>query len=408
LVSLPILAHALGVLGRGEVAAVTAPLMLIATVATFGLPDAVTYAVARSSAFSRSLALRAVGLCLAGGLLGFAAVAVVATLVSDSSHDVVVRSLPGVLIGPMLVVGVLRGAASGLGAWDLVLAERGLAAALRLVSLVVLALTGELTVLSAVAAILLAPVLAGIAYIPLARRRDAAAPASDPGTKGLVSYGARVWTGALSGMILARIDQTLMVPLAGERELGLYVVAVSLSELPLVINLAVRDVSFATQAAEARTERLARAARLSSSICMCAAILLGMALPFSVDWLLGPGFRDGLPAMFVLLFAVAIGTPGSIAGAGLAAAGRPGLRSASLAVACVVNVALIFVLVPLYGALGAAVATLAGNLVSSNLNIVAMRRITGIRGRSFYGLRRGDLAALGSSVRSLVARRRGV
>ncbi len=48
LISAPILAQALGVDGRGEVAAATAPLILVITAATFGIPDAVTYVIART------------------------------------------------------------------------------------------------------------------------------------------------------------------------------------------------------------------------------------------------------------------------------------------------------------------------------------------------------------------------
>ena len=46
--SAPILAHALGVVGRGEVAGATAPLFLLATAGALGLPEAVTYFAARS------------------------------------------------------------------------------------------------------------------------------------------------------------------------------------------------------------------------------------------------------------------------------------------------------------------------------------------------------------------------
>jgi O-antigen/teichoic acid export membrane protein len=46
LVTLPILSYTLGVTGRGEIAAATAPLLLAVTAATFGIPEAVAYLVA--------------------------------------------------------------------------------------------------------------------------------------------------------------------------------------------------------------------------------------------------------------------------------------------------------------------------------------------------------------------------
>ena len=58
LITGPILAHALGVFGRGQVAAGQAPLVLASTIASFGIPEAVTFAVASSPALARAPAAR--------------------------------------------------------------------------------------------------------------------------------------------------------------------------------------------------------------------------------------------------------------------------------------------------------------------------------------------------------------
>jgi O-antigen/teichoic acid export membrane protein len=60
----------------------------------------------------------------------------------------------------------------------------------------------------------------------------------------------------------------------------------------------------------------------------------------------------------------------------------------------VMNIALLVLLAPMLGAMGAALATLAGNLISSNLNLVFLARVFGLSPLSFYGLRRADLATL--------------
>src|ERR1700712_4176059 len=65
----PILAHALGVDGRGAVAAATAPLALITTIATFGVPEAVTYAVARNPRAARAAAGRGFLLLVLAGAI---------------------------------------------------------------------------------------------------------------------------------------------------------------------------------------------------------------------------------------------------------------------------------------------------------------------------------------------------
>jgi Na+-driven multidrug efflux pump len=61
------------------------------------------------------------------------------------------------------------------------------------------------------------------------------------------------------------------------------------------------------------------------------------------------------------------------------------------------------------GAMGAALATLAGNVLSSNLNLVFLWRVFGINPLAFYGLRRTDLATLARYLRRITDRlaRRG-
>jgi O-antigen/teichoic acid export membrane protein len=212
--------------------------------------------------------------------------------------------------------------------------------------------------------------------------------------------------GSLSGILLSRLDQTLMTPLAGTYELGLYVVAVSISELPLIVNSAVRDVTFVSDATRSEDERLGASARISTFISLLIGAIIGVSMIWLLPFLFGRAFVGALPVMAVLLAAVVLGTPGSIAGAGLSGRGRPGLRSASLIVACIVNIALLVVLSPAFGAMGAAWATLAGNLIASNLNLVFLRKVFGIPASRFYGIRRGDLRLLIRFARRMLPVRR--
>ena len=109
----PILAQALGVDGRGAVAAATAPLALVVTVATFGIPEAVTWVVARSPGLARNAAGRGLALLTLAGLVAMAAVAVSAPWLSGGSTEVTqLILLAGLAIVPNLLVAVLRGVAS--------------------------------------------------------------------------------------------------------------------------------------------------------------------------------------------------------------------------------------------------------------------------------------------------------
>ncbi len=404
----PILAQALGVDGRGAVAAATAPLALVVTLATFGIPEAVTWAIARKPASARNAAGRGMLILLVAGLFATAAIVFSPPLLSGGDPDVqsliVVASLA---IVPNLLVGILRGVASATNSWRLVSVERILSSTLRLAVLIPFWLTGTLTPLVATVTVAAMPVVGAFVYIGRMRSLDPRALQVPPEARmlGLLSYGSRMWVGSLSGVLLTRLDQVLMTPLAGTHQLGLYVVAVSISELPLIIHHAVRDVSFVNEAAESVDDRLSSSARISTALSAFAALVLGVSMLWWLPFLFGEGFRESIPIAAVLLVAVVLLTPGSIAGAGLSARGRPGLRSLALTISCVINVALLIVLAPLLGAMGAALTTLAGNVITSNLNLLFLSRVFGIGVLQFYGLRRSDIATIGRYGKRMLRRK---
>jgi O-antigen/teichoic acid export membrane protein len=209
-----------------------------------------------------------------------------------------------------------------------------------------------------------------------------------------VSYGSRIWIGSLTGVLLARLDQTIMTPLAGTYQLGLYAVAASIGDAALILHSAVRDVTFTSDAARQDDQRLCASARISGFLSIAVALLLAAVVPIGLPLVFGPDFAPAIGVALVMLAAVVVVTPGSIAGAGLSARGHPGLRSVSLLVACVVNLVVLLLAVPVLGATGAALATLAGNLIASQLNIAFLVHRSAIPARQFYGLRRTDIAIM--------------
>ncbi len=199
----------------------------------------------------------------------------------------------------------------------------------------------------------------------------------------------------------------LLVPLSGAYQLGLYAVAVVIAEIPLLLNNTVREVVFAADARGRDDARLTYAARMSGLICLVVAAAIAATMWWWLPVLFGREFAPALFVTLILLTAVIVGPPGSVAGAGLAARGFPRLRSWSLLLALAVNLMLVLALVPHFGAIGAALATLAGNVVSSNANIFFVRRQFGTPMRDFYLLRPADLRAFGKTINQLIFRGNG-
>lgn len=409
LLSAPLLARALGVEGRGDLAAATAPLMLLVTVASFGIPEAITVAIARTPA-SRRLATRngMLVLLLSGGIAVVAAI-LIAPLVTTGSQTVTVAILfSSIAIIPTVLVGALRGSASGLHRWGLVNLEKTVNGTARLAGTVVLFMTGTLTVATATFVIAISPVLAAIAYIPLVKgkkgSRSHETPAEDARIPALTRYGFRQWLGSVSGILLSRIDQLIMAPLVGAAQLGFYAVAVNVADVTLLANNAVRDVTLASDAQKRSDELLAKSARASLLVSAAVGLLVAGSTPLWFTLVFGEDFSGAIPVSVVLVAASVLGVPGSVAGAGLAARGKPELRSLSIFVALIVNVVILLALLPIAGAMGAAWATLVGNVIAANLNIYFCRRLYGMRFGSFYAVRYADLMLIVSLAKRILGR----
>jgi O-antigen/teichoic acid export membrane protein len=406
LVTAPLLAQSLGVSGRGELAAATAPLLLAIGAITFGVPEAVTYHVARGIGRTRTIAVRAGLSLLIAGLLATAVVYATADQLSGDQPELAhLIRLAAFAITPGLLVGGVRGYAAGRSLWGLIAAERAVSALLRLLTVVVLSVLGTLTPLSATIAIAATTIGGGCVYLGLFRSKyERSAPLTDQPPQ-ILRFGMGLWMGTLAGILLSRMDQLVMVPLSGTYMLGIYAVAVTISEIVLVFNKSVRDVVFSAESVENQADRLSQASRISTLVTAVGAVGIGILSIPVIPWLFGSDFAPAIPVTLLLLLAVVLGNPGSVAGAGLSARGRPVLRSVSLAIAATINIGLLFILVPLWGATGAALATLAGNVIAGYSNIFWMKFFFGATISSYLGFRRHDLTDAMAVLRGLLRRR---
>lgn len=412
LLSAPLLAHILGVAGRGATAAAVAPNLLVVGVATLGMNDAVTFFVAR-----RPLAARA-ALARAGVLVGLAGVAGVAIVLAAAPYlaagDGALARLiviASILAIPALVVSVFRGAATGLQMWVSVAIERASGSFLRLVLLVVLASTSSLDVQAAVLVTAITPLVGVMVYWRLLRRPSIGATEvsrSSVSSLELLAYGSKTWLGSVAVMVTGRLSQLLVTPLSDVRQLGLLVVAITISDVPYMFSTTIRDVVFGVGSGDSDPARLARTSRLATLIAFSGSLVLGVTLPWWIGLVFGGGFTAAIVPTWILLASSTIVMPGLIAGAALAAAERPGLRSLTLVLTLVVNFVGLVVLVPVIGAVGAASAALVANLVLTVLGLALQRRLLGTRVMSMLPHRRSDILDLVTESTRLLGRlRRG-
>lgn len=411
LVTAPLLARALSPEGRGDLAAALGPATLMLAVATLGLPEALTYQLARRPrATTRALtyaSLVTLGLgaatgaltwallpFLSGGRPGLASMMFLATLVTV----------------PALVVNVFRGAASGHQLWGRVALERVIVTLWRLLWFVGLFVTHHLTVFTAILVIVTAPFASIPVYAPFLRpRRRGRLPTAtasslehpddlDPVFRPLVAFGARLWFGSVASMFLARISALFMVPLSSARDLGLYSVAVMVADVPLLVAFAIQSAVFGVNSKTQDAGQTTTTSRLTLFVGLAGSLSMAAVLPFAIVPLFGREFSDALLPCLLLLANAVISIPGLMAASGLAAWGRPGMRSIGLALTLVVNVTAFVLLVPRFGVMGACLAGLASGLVMSAFMTRFAGRTMHVSAGAFWLVRPADLRSLGSEI----------
>ena len=295
----PLLARYLGPADRGTLAAVLTPLALVTLLGAVGLPEAVTYAVASRLAPLRQVLRAGLAIGLVSGVVSAAVIWPLAPVLLRNSPDQVgLMRWMTVLVVASMAMAAVRAAAQGRGRFDLSNAERWLSVITRLPLLVLLAVTGALTVTSAAWATYATGVVAMLVLWLVLRERDdpPVAPVARLERK-LLSFGAQAWIGTVASILVLRLDQAVLAPLVGAAQLGFYAVAVSLAEVPSTLQLAMRDVMFATATDRRDPHLIARSNRilmlLSAGLAAVGAIACPLVLPLLFGDAFDPATADG-------------------------------------------------------------------------------------------------------------------
>lgn len=365
------LARTLDPFGRGEMAAVFLWTLALGILGDLGVGFALTYFVSRDP--DSVSGLWTLGLLVAvifGGFLAAAGGVLLAPLLSLSPEALLALRLTLVGVPLTMMTGygcsLLLGGGR-LGASNIV---RGEGLVLYSASVLGLALAGRGRILSYAAAWLLAQAAVSITAAILVHRKLGAGWRWQPRlVRPVFSYGIRVHAGALAGQILLRLDQLIMSALGLTAQLGFYVVAVAVASAsgPFFNALAILALQRVTASASAfdaglEASRIIRIGLwLGVPLIAAAVVVAGPLIPVVFG---GPYAMAALPARLLLLASFFQGV-NAILGNGLRGLGLPGRTAVSEGAGSLVTVALLFLLLPRYGATGAALASLlASGLVS--------------------------------------------
>jgi len=339
---------------------------LVGVVMSSGLPGSVTYFRAGPHRDDARLPLTIVAIVVAGGAVGAAVWTAASSLVGPHLFPNLSPAL--VLFAALLVPTKLCVATSKAclqGNDDLPGANRVIffEEFMFLPAYGLLWLTGLHTHVALVAGLMLADVAtASFGWARLTKRgffagRRRPSPAL---ARRVAAYGMRAQVGGVMSLLNLRLDFVLLSLLTGPAVLGVYAVASKFAELVKVPGMALTYVLYPRFAREGATA----AAKARAMLPKAAVLTSGVVAPLWVATFLlpvvyGADFKAAvLPAQIILFGLMLEGVAGVVSGF-LYGVGRPGLNSWAMAAGLAVTVVLDLVLIPPYGATGAAIASAA-------------------------------------------------
>ncbi|MGD0249182.1 MAG: polysaccharide biosynthesis C-terminal domain-containing protein [Candidatus Limnocylindrales bacterium] len=250
----------------------------------------------------------------------------------------------------------------------------------------------------------LGAVAALVAVRHVAIRHPGGTPVS---VRSVVGYGARVYPAGISGYFSYRADtlliQALLASSAGP--LGLYSMAVTMAELLFFIPDAVTTIFMPTVAgstAEEANAKLGRVSRMTFLVTVACAIALVPVAWLGINIVL-PAFVDCLPAFLVLLPAVVSLSLGKVMTSFITGRGRPGPVSVGAAITLVLNLAANVILIPSYGIVGAAAASLLSYTTLALLMVGMACRMSGLSPLALIVPRKQEFLVLWNVARRALA-----
>lgn len=311
-----IAARLLGVEDRGNLALLYLLVIVTSQLASLGLPLAVTYEIASDLSRTRAVTRVAGRLCawqiLVGTVLN---AALVLLLLEDPTTDVRIAGAISVLnCGATIVLQFSLAILQGLRRFTpfnvfrvvpqlgyAILATGAVLASADTVTAVTIAWT---------TATLLGALGAAIAAIHQLRILPAnGEPSAVPTPRRLLSFGARGLLGSSSPVETFRVDQALVGLALSPAALGLYVTAISLTNLPKFLAQSLGMVAYPQVAAQP-SARLARTAMwrfvaVSVVVCGVATLALALLVPWVLPLFFGEEFRPAIPLAEILLLGAA-------------------------------------------------------------------------------------------------------
>jgi O-antigen/teichoic acid export membrane protein len=364
-----LVARFLGPDGRGEQAAMIMWPQFLAYIITFGIPSSLVYFLKthkeRSESYFSAAVILSVVLGAAAAIGGWF---FIPYWLKEYSSPVVLFSQMSLLLCPLFVMAAFLN--SVLQAYDqfkLLNVAKVFGPAVTLILIVLLAVTRTITpMMTAIAYLIGALPITICLFIVLARRLRLRFRVVGTRYKELFRYGIKAYGIDLLGTISMQVDQLLVVALLKPAEMGLYVIALSLSKMLRVFQTSIVTVLFPKAAGNDESTVMnmtMMSFRIGTFITASVSVLAFLMAPFALRILYGSEFMPALIPFQILLAREVVSSGTGIVLQFFMATGRPGFVSTLQGVGIALNVPLMLLLLPPYGLVGVASALLVTSVI---------------------------------------------
>jgi len=178
--------------------------------------------------------------------------------------------------------------------------------------------------------------------------------------KPLLKYGVSQLAGSAPTSVNGSLDQLILSATTSYQNLGVYAVAVSVTSLVMPIVSAIGNVLFPRIAAQAvgTTKRLEqRAVRASAVVATVTVLAIAASSPWLLPYFFGQAYGGSVRLVWILSAGAVFLSCGQVVGDLLRGRGQPLAVAFGQGVGAVITVGLLLALLPLYGIVGAAIAS---------------------------------------------------
>ena len=372
-------ARALGPAGRGDLLLITLWPIVIAMLIEIGLPNAYRYWMAKDPSRVSALFTNAIIYTLVLGAISFVVGDIfIPRLIGQRTDEVMLLvrvymiNIPGVVL-----LSLMRGLLEGTRRFGWSGIARFIFFAVQATGFAILWFAGHMTVATATLTMIAAQTIAmTVAVVAVLRELKPRWKPSWPEFKTSMGYGLRDYAGVLADYTTLRVDQLMLGATATNAAVGLYVVAVRLSEMTTFVAGAAADALMPEVARSGKGDEpealLARMLRLTMYLNLIVLVPLWLLAPTMLRILFGPSFVEAAGAFRWLLVAAIAWSASSIVIRGLQGFGYPGLTTIARFFSAGVSVVALIILLPRMGITGAAISSLIGYSVLFTVSLFAL------------------------------------